>query len=145
MFRLAASRPTHIQREYAQTLVQLDERAVPSSLASTHPPEQEGHQAHGRRLLAAPVTQHCPGGLAGRRAVGGAGRLQNTTKAIREYVFYDSAEERDFGRALEFNQGLVLYAKLPHGFNVPTPLGNHNPNCAVLLQKDGVKRLYFVV
>lgn len=71
--------------------------------------------------------------------------LQNTVKAIHEHVVYDSTTERDFAHALELNQDVVLYAKLPNWFKVPTPLGTYNPDWAVLLQKDGVQRLYFVV
>ncbi|MFZ5527977.1 MAG: type III restriction-modification system endonuclease [Pseudomonadota bacterium] len=71
--------------------------------------------------------------------------LQGTAKSIHEHVVYDSATERDFAQALEFNQDVLLYAKLPNWFKVPTPLGNYNPDWAVLLQKDGVQRLYFVV
>jgi type III restriction enzyme len=71
--------------------------------------------------------------------------LEDTAKSIHEHVVYDSATERDFAQALEFNQDVLLYAKLPSWFKVPTPLGNYNPDWAVLLQKDGVQRLYFVV
>lgn len=71
--------------------------------------------------------------------------LQDTVKSIHEHVVYDSTTERDFAQALEFNQDVMLYAKLPNWFKVPTPLGNYNPDWAVLLQKDGVQRLYFVV
>ncbi|MBS0455610.1 MAG: DEAD/DEAH box helicase family protein [Proteobacteria bacterium] len=71
--------------------------------------------------------------------------LRETAKAIYEHVVYDSTTERDFAQALELNQDVLLYAKLPNWFKVPTPLGNYNPDWAVLLQKDGVQRLYFVV
>lgn len=71
--------------------------------------------------------------------------LQDTTKSIYEHVVYDSTTERDFARALENNEDVLLYAKLPSWFKVPTPLGTYNPDWAVLLQKDGVQRLYFVV
>lgn len=71
--------------------------------------------------------------------------LQDTAKSIHQHVVYDSTTERDFAQALEFNQDVILYAKLPNWFKVPTPLGNYNPDWAVLLQKDGVQRLYFVV
>ncbi len=36
-------------------------------------------------------------------------------------------------------------AKLPGWFKVPTPLGTYNPDWAVLVEKDGTERLYFVV
>ena len=38
-----------------------------------------------------------------------------------------------------------VYAKLPGWFTVPTPLGSYNPDWAVLVEKDGEERLYFVV
>ena len=34
---------------------------------------------------------------------------------------------------------------MPGWFKVPTPLGNYNPDWAVLVEKDGSERLYFVV
>ena len=40
---------------------------------------------------------------------------------------------------------IKVYAKLPGWFTVPTPLGSYNPDWAVLVEKDGAERLYFVV
>ena len=40
---------------------------------------------------------------------------------------------------------IKVYAKLPGWFTVPTPLGSYNPDWAVLVEKDGGERLYFVV
>lgn len=71
--------------------------------------------------------------------------LRDTKRSIYEHVVYDSATERDFAEALEKDDDVVLYAKLPGWFKVPTPLGNYNPDWAVLVNKDGTKRLYFVV
>lgn len=71
--------------------------------------------------------------------------LRDTKRSIYEHVVYDSATERDFADALEKDDDVVLYAKLPSWFKVPTPLGNYNPDWAVLVNKDGTRRLYFVV
>ena len=71
--------------------------------------------------------------------------LLDTKRSIYEHVIYDSTPERDFADALEKNDGVVLYAKLPNWFTVRTPLGPYNPDWALLLDKDGVQRLYFVV
>ncbi len=71
--------------------------------------------------------------------------LRDTRKSIYEHVVFDSSIERDFADALEKNQDVLLYAKLPGWFKVPTPLGSYNPDWAVLIQKDGMQRLYFVV
>lgn len=71
--------------------------------------------------------------------------LMDTKKSIYEHVVYDSNTERDFADALEKNEAVVLYAKLPNWFKVPTPLGSYNPDWALLLEQDGTQRLYFVV
>ena len=46
---------------------------------------------------------------------------------------------------MEKNEAVKVYAKLPGWFKVPTPLGTYNPDWAVLVEKDGAERLYFVV
>lgn len=71
--------------------------------------------------------------------------LMNTQKSIYEHVVYDSTTERDFADAMEKNDAIKLYAKLPGWFKVPTPLGSYNPDWAVLVEEDGAQRLYFVV
>jgi len=71
--------------------------------------------------------------------------LMDATKSVYEHVVYDSNTERDFADALEKNDAIKVYAKLPGWFKVPTPLGNYNPDWAVLVEQDGAERLYFVV
>ena len=77
------------------------------------------------------------------------GYLKNmlaAAKAVYEHVVYDSASvERTFAEQLEKNEAVKVYAKLPGWFKVPTPLGTYNPDWAVLVEKDGEVRLYFVV
>jgi len=69
----------------------------------------------------------------------------NAKKSIYEQVVYDSGIEEDFADQLEKNVAIKVYAKLPGWFTVPTPLGSYNPDWAVLVEKDGSERLYFVV
>lgn len=71
--------------------------------------------------------------------------LMNTGKSVYEHVVYDSEPERDFADQLEKNDAIKVYAKLPGWFKVPTPLGTYNPDWAVLVDRDGQERLYFVV
>ncbi len=71
--------------------------------------------------------------------------LLDTQKSIYEHVVYDSTTERDFADALEKNDVIKLYVKLPGWFKVPTPLGSYNPDWAVLVEDEGAQRLYFVV
>ena len=69
----------------------------------------------------------------------------DANKSVHEQVVYQSDTERTFAEQLEKNEAIKVYAKLPGWFKVPTPLGNYNPDWAVLVEKDGAERLYFVV
>ena len=77
------------------------------------------------------------------------GYLKNTLqvqKSVHEYVVYDSTgTERTFAENLEKNEAIKVYAKLPAWFKIPTPLGNYNPDWAVLIEEDESQKLYFVV
>ena len=64
---------------------------------------------------------------------------------IYEYTVYDSDIEREFAEKLDANEAVKVFAKLPDWFKIPTPLGNYNPDWAILVEKDGQDRLYFVV
>ena len=64
---------------------------------------------------------------------------------IYEYTVYDSDVEREFAEKLDANEDVKVFAKLPDWFKIPTPLGNYNPDWAILVEKDGQNRLYFVV
>ena len=66
-------------------------------------------------------------------------------RSVYEYVVYDSDVERGFAEQLENNESVKVYAKLPDWFKVPTPLGSYNPDWAVVIQDNGLNRLYFVV
>jgi type III restriction enzyme len=63
---------------------------------------------------------------------------------IYDYVFTDSKNERDFVRELDTSAEVVVYAKLPRGFFIPTPVGNYNPDWAIAFQQGKVKHVYFV-
>ena len=69
----------------------------------------------------------------------------DANKSVHEQVIYQSGTERAFAEELEMNEAIKVYAKLPGWFRVPTPLGPYNPDWAVLVEKDGGERLYFVV
>jgi type III restriction enzyme len=67
-------------------------------------------------------------------------------RSVYEHVVYDSAGvERSFAEDLDRNEAVKVFAKLPIWFKVPTPLGTYNPDWAVLVEKDGTERVYFVV
>ena len=72
--------------------------------------------------------------------------LMNTQKSAFEHVIHDSTGvERRFAEAMEKNESVRVYAKLPAWFKVPTPLGSYNPDWAVLVETEGRRRLYLVV
>jgi type III restriction enzyme len=71
--------------------------------------------------------------------------LIEAKKSVYEDVVYESDVEAAFTDQLEKNTDIKVYAKLPGWFKVPTPLGSYNPDWAVLVEKDGAERLYFVV
>lgn len=63
---------------------------------------------------------------------------------IYDYVITDSGIERDFVRELDTCTEVVVYAKLPRGFLIPTPVGDYNPDWAVSFKEGSVKHVYFV-
>ena len=69
-------------------------------------------------------------------------------KAIQDYIFTDgSAEksiERRFAEDLEAAQEVSVYAKLPKGFHIPTPVGNYSPDWAIAFYEGTVKHIFFV-
>lgn len=71
-------------------------------------------------------------------------------KHITDYVFTDgisdtNSTEQRFCRAMEEASEVEVYAKLPKGFNIPTPVGEYSPDWAVAFRDDlGVKHIYFI-
>ena len=69
-------------------------------------------------------------------------------KHIQDYVFTDgNAEksvERKFAEELEGANEVCVYAKLPKGFSIPTPVGNYSPDWAIAFNEGTVKHIFFV-
>ena len=69
-------------------------------------------------------------------------------KHIQDYVFTDgSAEqsvERRFAQDLDSANEVCVYAKLPKGFHIPTPVGNYSPDWAIAFNEGTVKHIYFI-
>ena len=70
------------------------------------------------------------------------------TKHIQDYVFTDgSAEqstERRLAQDLDNAEEVCVYAKLPRGFKIPTPVGNYSPDWAIAFNAGTVKHIFFV-
>lgn len=65
-------------------------------------------------------------------------------KHIYDQLISDSQIESDFASALEQSTEVVVYAKLPKSFFVPTPVANYSPDWAIVFDKDKVRQIYFV-
>lgn len=69
-------------------------------------------------------------------------------KHIQDYVFTDGTAEksveRKFAEELDRAKEVCVYAKLPRGFHIPTPMGNYSPDWAIAFNKDSVKHIYFI-
>jgi type III restriction enzyme len=63
---------------------------------------------------------------------------------IYDYVLTDSGTERRFVEELDTAADVVVYAKLPRGFLIPTPVGDYNPDWAIAFKEGVVKHVYFV-
>jgi type III restriction enzyme len=67
-----------------------------------------------------------------------------TDQHIYDYVFTDSKNESTFVKQLDTSAEVVVYAKLPRGFFIPTPVGNYNPDWAIAFKEGEVKHVFFV-
>ena len=71
-------------------------------------------------------------------------------KSIQDYVFTDGyaqdgqSHERIFAQDLDIAEEVCVYAKLPKGFSIPTPVGNYSPDWAIAFHKGSVKHIFFV-
>ena len=63
---------------------------------------------------------------------------------IYDYAITDSNIERKFVQDLDVSYEVIVYAKLPRGFLIPTPVGDYNPNWAISFKEGSVKYVYFI-
>lgn len=54
-------------------------------------------------------------------------------KTLYSHVDVDSSVERAVARALEANERVKLYVKLPRWFQIETPMGGYSPDWAILV------------
>ena len=70
------------------------------------------------------------------------------TKHIQDYVFTDGyaekSVERRFAEDLDNADEVCVYAKLPRGFHIPTPVGNYSPDWAIAFNEGTVKHIFFI-
>lgn len=69
-------------------------------------------------------------------------------RAIQDYIVTDGyaekSVERKFAEDLDNADEVCVYAKLPKGFKIPTPVGDYTPDWAIAFKEGSVKHIYFV-
>lgn len=70
--------------------------------------------------------------------------IHNTQKTDFDHVVYDSKVEREFAEMLDTRPDIKLFMKLPAKFKVATPVGDYNPDWAIIRQTDGENRIYMI-
>lgn len=65
-------------------------------------------------------------------------RIIPTTKSVYNFITYDSGVEKKFAEALETMRDIKYFIKLPGWFKVPTPIGDYNPDWAILKQNGEI-------
>ena len=66
--------------------------------------------------------------------------------SIYDHIIYDSSTvEKPFAIALDRDPDVKMFFKIPDRFKIDTPIGTYNPDWAVLWEKNGEQKLYFVL
>lgn len=71
-------------------------------------------------------------------------KAYRATKHVTDYVISDSLGERNFAHDLDESNEVVVYAKLPRSFRIPTPVGSYAPDWAIAMERDNVKHIFFI-
>jgi type III restriction enzyme len=70
-------------------------------------------------------------------------KVSDSSKTIyEEFVPLDSGVESKFAQDCGTSEQIKFYFKLPNWFKIPTPIGNYNPDWALVFEDD--KKIYFV-
>lgn len=71
-------------------------------------------------------------------------RVMAADHHVYDVVVVDSEVERTFAKELDDADEVIVYAKLPRGFFIPTPGGNYNPDWAIAIETPTTRQIYFV-
>ncbi|MBS7298760.1 MAG: DEAD/DEAH box helicase family protein [Eubacteriales bacterium] len=66
--------------------------------------------------------------------------------SVYDHIIYDSSTvEKPFALALDNDPDVKMFFKIPDRFKIDTPIGTYNPDWAVLWEKNGEQKLFFVI
>ncbi|WP_067778709.1 DEAD/DEAH box helicase family protein [Actinomyces vulturis] len=71
-------------------------------------------------------------------------KVTNKDKTDFDYVVFDSAIEERFAEYLDNREDIKLFMKLPDKFRIPTPVGDYNPDWAIIKVEDSLEHLYLI-
>lgn len=75
-------------------------------------------------------------------------RAYRAKKSVQDYVFTDGTADRSvewrFAEDMDRAAEVCVYAKLPRGFQIPTPVGNYSPDWAIAFNEGTVKHIFFI-
>ena len=77
-------------------------------------------------------------------------RAYHAKKNVQSYLFADGyakdgkSVERRMAEKMDTADEVCVYAKLPKGFHIPTPVGNYSPDWAIAFNKGLVKHIFFI-
>lgn len=77
-------------------------------------------------------------------------RAYRAEKNVQTYLFTDGyakdgqSVERRMAEDMDAAKEVAVYAKLPKGFAIPTPVGSYSPDWAIAFEKGAVKHIFFV-
>ena len=75
-------------------------------------------------------------------------RAYRAKKNVQDFVFVDGTAEksveRRFAEDMDLAEEVCVYAKLPRGFSIPTPVGNYSPDWAIAFNRGTVKHIFFI-
>ena len=66
--------------------------------------------------------------------------------SVYDHIIYDSSTvEKPFAVALDRDPDVKMFFKIPDRFKIDTPIGTYNPDWAVLWERNGEQKLYFIL
>ncbi len=66
--------------------------------------------------------------------------------SVYDHIIYDSSNvEKPFALSLDNDPDVKMFFKIPDRFKIDTPIGSYNPDWAVLWEKNGEQKLYFII
>ena len=71
-------------------------------------------------------------------------QVKQQDKTLFNYIEFDSEIENEFTRDCESREDILFYIKLPNWFKIKTPIGNYNPDWALIKKEGQENKIYFV-